>query len=79
VQDTGAGIDELALASARKHGVGLANVEQRLKGHYGDAASLVVKSEPGLGTTAEINLPVSALTETPGPSELSAAAKARRI
>jgi LytS/YehU family sensor histidine kinase len=79
VQDTGAGIDELALASARKHGVGLANVEQRLKGHYGGAASLVVKSEPGLGTTAEINLPVSALTETPGPSELSAAAKARRI
>jgi LytS/YehU family sensor histidine kinase len=79
VQDTGAGIDELGLASARKHGVGLANVEQRLSCHYGDTASLVIKSEPGLGTTVEINLPVSALNESPGPSELSAAAKGRRI
>jgi two-component system LytT family sensor kinase len=73
VQDTGAGIDEFGLASAREHGVGLANVEQRLRCHYGDAASLEVMSEPGLGTTVDIKLPVTILTEALHDGQLSTA------
>jgi signal transduction histidine kinase len=79
VQDTGAGIDESGLASARQHGVGLANVEQRLKCHYGDDATLVIASEPGLGTTVDITLPVTAWSESRGPEELSAVPRGRRI
>lgn len=79
VEDTGAGIEESALASARKHGVGLANVEERLRCHYGEDGSLLIRSEPGLGTTAEITLPVTDSHEIPGPAEAQAVARGRRI
>jgi signal transduction histidine kinase len=79
VEDTGAGIDESDLAGARQHGVGLANVEQRLRCHYGDDATLAITSEPGLGTTVQITLPVTTWTETREPDELSATPRGRRI
>ncbi|WP_276353827.1 cache domain-containing sensor histidine kinase [Cohnella caldifontis] len=44
--------------SARRTGVGLLNVYQRLKFHYGDAADLSVDSEPMSGTRVRIRIPV---------------------
>jgi sensor histidine kinase YesM len=42
----------------REVGVGLRNVERRLLGQYGSAASLSIESVPGGGTTVEVRLPV---------------------
>jgi two-component system LytT family sensor kinase len=58
VRDTGAGASELELARGRKRGVGLANIERRLKCHYGDAASINIKSAAGIGTVVEVSLPI---------------------
>ena len=58
VSDTGAGVSPDDLGRRRQLGVGLANVERRLAGHYGGAASLSIHSEPNVGTTVEIRLPV---------------------
>ena len=60
VSDTGQGASEQALAHGRNQGVGLANVEQRLKRHFGVAATFSVRSAPGVGTTVELTLPVNA-------------------
>jgi sensor histidine kinase YesM len=46
------------IASARRTGVGLLNVYQRLKFHYGDAAGLSIDSEPMSGTRIRIQCPV---------------------
>jgi LytS/YehU family sensor histidine kinase len=59
VRDTGLGVSEQAMAQGRKRGVGLSNVERRLKTHYGDQASFSINSAPGNGTMVEISLPVS--------------------
>lgn len=64
VTDTGQGAGEQALAHGRKHGVGLANVEQRLQRHFADNASFSLRSAPGLGTTVELLLPVAAAATT---------------
>jgi signal transduction histidine kinase len=58
VADTGAGVDPDDLRRGRLIGVGLQNVERRLACQYGHAASLAIKSEPNVGTTVEIRLPV---------------------
>jgi LytS/YehU family sensor histidine kinase len=57
VSDTGNGVEEAVLARGRVTGVGLTNIEQRLKYHYGRDASVVVRSVPGAGTTAELRVP----------------------
>lgn len=49
---------DISLPDQRK-GIGLNNIEQRLRNYYGDAAALKIKSETGKGTTARIKLPVS--------------------
>jgi two-component system LytT family sensor kinase len=59
VRDTGLGASERALTQGREHGVGLSNVERRLRTHYGDQASFSVHSTLGAGTTVEMSLPVS--------------------
>jgi LytS/YehU family sensor histidine kinase len=59
VRDTGLGASEQALIAGRKRGVGLSNIERRLKTHYGDQASFSVRSVPGVGTTVELSLPVN--------------------
>jgi sensor histidine kinase YesM len=38
-------------------GIGLANVRERLRVIYGAAFQLTLKSEPGKGTTARIEVP----------------------
>jgi two-component system, LytTR family, sensor kinase len=57
ISDTGQGASDPTLAHGRQQGVGLANVEQRLKRHYGDAATFELRSAPGVGTTVELSLP----------------------
>ena len=58
VKDSGAGASEQQLRRGRDEGVGLKNIEQRLRCQYGDAAALTIRSTPGLGTTVEVRLPV---------------------
>src|SRR5205085_11391966 len=60
VSDTGQGASEQALAHGRNQGVGLANVEQRLKRRFGAAATFSLRSAPSVGTTVEMSLPVNA-------------------
>jgi signal transduction histidine kinase len=57
VRDTGAGASEAALATGRERGVGIANVEQRLRSHFGEASQFHIRSAPGAGTTVELGLP----------------------
>lgn len=59
VQDSGMGVNEFDLARGRKKGIGLANIERRLKCHYSDEAIMTIKSEMGFGTTVEIILPTA--------------------
>jgi two-component system LytT family sensor kinase len=58
VRDTGAGASEIELAHGRKRGVGLANIEQRIRRHFGEAATFSIRSAPGVGTTVELSLPI---------------------
>lgn len=62
VRDTGVGATREQLAQERRQGIGLANVEQRLRGHYGGEAALRMVSEPGVGTTVELRMPVQETT-----------------
>jgi signal transduction histidine kinase len=59
VRDTGVGASEQELARGRTRGIGLRNVEQRIKSHYSDAATFNIRSASGVGTTVELSLPVS--------------------
>ena len=59
VFDSGAGVNSDELAQNRQKGIGLKNIEQRLKSYYGDAARLKIESEIGKGTMAEIKFPVN--------------------
>jgi two-component system, LytTR family, sensor kinase len=58
VRDTGLGASEDSLIAGRNRGVGLSNVERRLKAHYGDRASFNIRSAPGSGTVVELGLPI---------------------
>src|SRR5262245_37107440 len=68
VRDTGLGASEASLMAGRNHGVGLSNVERRLKAHYGDQASFSIRSAPGAGTTVELSLPINLTRATAGAS-----------
>ncbi len=57
VADTGAGFDGKNLGS---DGIGLENIRQRLRSHYGKQAHLTIESNLRKGTRAEIKLPVKA-------------------
>ena len=59
VRDTGVGASERELAHGRARGIGLQNVEQRIKRHYGDAATFDIRSASGVGTTVELGLPIN--------------------
>lgn len=56
VSDDGLGIDGAKSARSRE-GIGLSNTRERLSRLYGPHSQLVLKSEPGLGTTVSIVLP----------------------
>ena len=60
VQDTGAGATEMDVARGRQRGVGLNNVEQRLRSYCGGEASLTLETVPDRGAVATIRLPLTA-------------------
>jgi two-component system LytT family sensor kinase len=55
VQDTGAGFQPSAASAAG--GVGLRSVAERLRAHFGDHATLDIRSEIGAGATITIRMP----------------------
>ncbi|MFC5529738.1 sensor histidine kinase [Cohnella yongneupensis] len=75
ISDNGDGMDEDTLHLLRaqidaddydhqsKHGIGLRNVHQRIKLHYGHAYGLEIESEPGVGTTVKLCLPYEEYVE----------------
>ncbi|MGC2238843.1 MAG: ATP-binding protein, partial [Pyrinomonadaceae bacterium] len=59
VFDSGAGVSERELSETRESGLGLNNIEQRLRSYYGKTSNLKIESKKGKGTTAEIKFPIS--------------------
>ena len=59
IHDTGVGVSTETLQRGREEGVGLRNVERRLQGQYGAAASLSIESAPGLGTHVDVRIPIA--------------------
>jgi uncharacterized protein with PQ loop repeat len=58
VTNTGAAATPFQIAQGRRRGVGLTNIEQRLRHQFGDAAHLTLSSEPA-GTVAEVVIPIA--------------------
>ena len=59
VEDDGVGMPPAKLVQHQGGtGIGMANVAERLKVLYGDAASLAILSNPGMGTLVRITMPV---------------------
>jgi hypothetical protein len=59
VSDTGIGASEIELARGRRRGVGLSNIEERLRTYGGPSASLRIKSTRGEGTSVKLKLPLT--------------------
>jgi two-component system LytT family sensor kinase len=58
VEDDGIGIPESKLATLLNHGIGVANVNERLKVLFGNEYRMWVDSQPGRGTRIQIEVPV---------------------
>jgi sensor histidine kinase YesM len=65
VIDTGIGASEIELVRGRRRGVGLSNIEERLRFYGGKPASLRIKSTPGAGTVVELRIPVTITEHVP--------------
>lgn len=65
VEDDGIGMDETALKNMfdkskkahKQNGVGVPNVQKRLKLYYGEKYGIIYESQPGVGTRAVIRIP----------------------
>lgn len=60
VEDDGVGIPEDKLATLFEQGIGISNVNERLKVLFGEEYRMWIDSRPGVGTTTEIEIPVGA-------------------
>ncbi len=58
VRDSGVGHTASTPFDPPGEGLGLANVAQRLRAHFGDAAALTIDGAPGAGTIVRLTLPV---------------------
>jgi signal transduction histidine kinase len=58
VLDTGIGVTEATIAARKARGLGLSNIEQRLKRYGNLDKPLIIRSIPGAGTTVEIRIPI---------------------
>jgi signal transduction histidine kinase len=72
IADTGVGVSEEALKRGREQGIGLSNVENRLRCLYGGRASVRIVSTPGVGTTVTVQLPIDGRTAPSAPSAVVA-------
>ncbi|MDB4884021.1 MAG: putative Histidine kinase [Gemmatimonadetes bacterium] len=68
VTDTGAGADPAQFTRQQQDGVGVSNVERRLASHYGPAATMSIRTSPGMGTGIELWLPLSSAAGAHGGS-----------
>jgi len=59
VADTGAGVSPTDL----KRGIGLNNVENRLKTYYGERANLKFESKIGDGAAAVVTMPIASVNK----------------
>jgi two-component system, LytTR family, sensor kinase len=59
VDDNGVGMTAERLQVALTDGIGLSNVDERLRVAYGADAHIILTSEPGRGTVARIEVPVT--------------------
>jgi hypothetical protein len=59
INDTGIGASEIELVRGRRRGVGLTNIEERLRCYAGNSASLRISSTLGEGTVVELRLPLA--------------------
>jgi two-component system LytT family sensor kinase len=57
VEDDGVGISESKLATLFEQGIGISNVNERLKVLFGDDYRMWIDSKPGQGTQTEIEIP----------------------
>ena len=57
VEDNGVGIPEARLATLFEHGIGVSNINERLKLFFGSSYRMWIDSRPGQGTRIEIELP----------------------
>jgi two-component system LytT family sensor kinase len=57
IEDDGVGISEAKLATLLEQGIGVSNVDQRLKLFFGNRYRLWIDSRPGEGTRTEIEIP----------------------
>lgn len=62
VEDDGVGIPEAKLATLFDQGIGINNVNERLKVLFGNQYRMYIDSKPGQGTLTEIELPESRST-----------------
>lgn len=58
VEDDGVGLEVSKQNDPERTGIGLANVEERLKVLYGDTAHMTLVSHPGQGTLVQLRLPL---------------------
>jgi two-component system LytT family sensor kinase len=57
VEDDGIGISEAKLATVLNQGIGVSNVNERLKVLFGNDYRMWIDSQPGLGTRIQIEVP----------------------
>jgi two-component system LytT family sensor kinase len=57
VEDDGVGIPETKLATLFEQGIGVSNVNERLKVLFGEDYRMWIDSRPGEGTTTGIEIP----------------------
>jgi len=57
VEDDGVGIPESRLATLREQGIGVSNVSERLEVMFGKDHKMNIDSQPGRGTSIEIEIP----------------------
>jgi two-component system LytT family sensor kinase len=58
VEDDGLGISEERLQTALTGGIGLSNVNERLRVLYGNTGRLVLSGSPGKGAVARVEIPI---------------------
>jgi len=63
IHDDGLGMSEERLEQAFEGGIGLSNVNERLRTIYGEGCQLKLKSSPGQGTWASVEIPEIAIPE----------------
>jgi two-component system LytT family sensor kinase len=57
IEDDGVGIPEAKLANLLEHGIGVSNVNERLRVLFGNDYRMYIDSQPGRGTRIEIEVP----------------------